>query len=135
MPEVSWVVITYTLYLAIGLRVILEIARTQAAAGRVFLADAFRGNEPLAGATGNLLATGFDLIAFGFLSLTLKAGAWPDGAVGSIELASTKVGALLLVLAALHFALFWVLARMRREALLADAPPPVAPDDVLEVTP
>jgi hypothetical protein len=131
MPEVSWVVITYGVYLAIGLRVIAAVAQVQSSQGRVFLADAFRGNEPLAGATGNLMSTGFHLIAFGFLTLTLKESPWPPGVVSAFEATSSKVGVLLFVLAALHYASFWVFARMRHEAMLADAPPPVAPDEVL----
>ena len=49
-------------------------------------------------------------------------------AVGAIESLAVKVGLVLFVLGGMHFLNLYVFHRVRRGALLADAPPPIAPD-------
>ena len=121
-------VITYLLYLAISVALTVWVARTLFRNGRVFLVDVFGGNAELADSTNRLLVVGFYLVNLGYVSLALRLTGEVTSARGSIEALSQKVGAVLLVLGAMHFFNLFVFSRIRRRARLADAPPPVAPD-------
>jgi hypothetical protein len=77
---------------------------------------------------------GFYLINLGFISLALKLGYDVPDARHSIEALSQKVGAVLLVLGAMHFFNLYVFSIIRRRARLASAPPPVAPDRQLDLS-
>lgn len=122
-------VITYLVYLALSLALTVWVARTLFRNGRVFLLDVFRGNTELADSTNHLLVVGFYLVNLGYVSLALRLGYEVVDARGSIEALSQKVGAVLLVLGGMHFFNLYVFSRIRRRARLADAPPPVDPDE------
>ena len=122
---------TYLVYLLISVVLTVWVARTRSAHGIAFLRDVFRGNETLAGSVNHLLVVGFYLVNLGFIAFNLKLGLRVNGSAEALEALSHKVGLVLLVLGGLHFSNLWVLQRMRQRALLADAPPPVAPDGLL----
>src|SRR5215475_16045358 len=117
------VVITYLLYLAISIGLTVWVARTLFKNGRVFLVDAFHGNEPLADSVNHLLVVGFYLINLGYVSLALQLGYEVKSPRESIEALSWKVGLVLLVLGGMHFFNLLVFSRMRRRSAIADAPP------------
>ena len=96
--------------------------------------DVFRGNEALADSVNHLLVVGFYLVNFGFVSLALKLSEAVSDAQGSIEALSLKVGAVLLVLGAMHFFNLYVLSTVRRRVGLQDTPP-VEPDEIISVRP
>ncbi len=123
----SIVVVTYALYLAISVVLTVWVGRTLHKNGRIFLVDAFDGNEPLADSVNHLLVVGFYLVNSGFVALAIKVGLRPQDLAALFETVSIKVGTVLLVLGAMHFFNLYVLARIRRRAQLKHVPPPVAP--------
>ena len=122
------VVTSYATYLAISIGVTVWVARTLHKNGRVFLVDAFHGNEPLADSVNHLLVVGFYLVNIGFVSLALKFGIRPTDAPEAMELLSAKLGWVLLILGAMHFFNLYVFAKLRTRALQ----PPVIAKNVME---
>jgi hypothetical protein len=104
----------YLSYLAISIAVTVWVARTLHRSGRVFLIDAFRGNAALADSVNQLLVVGFYLINVGYIALALKTADPLANFRGVIELESTKIGVVLLILGAMHFFNMFILAKMRR---------------------
>jgi hypothetical protein len=123
---------TYVVYLGISVAVTVWVARTLVKNGRVFLVDSFLGNESLADSVNHLLAVGFYLVNVGYIALALKYGEKPFDMAQAIEILSTKVGLVLLVLGAMHFFNLYIFSRMRRRALLRNQKPPVPPEQFLE---
>jgi len=122
------VVICYALYLAASVALTVWVARTLHRSGRVFLVEAFHGNEQMADSVNHLLVVGFYLINIGYVSLALKYGAKPETLQESFEFLSTKLGLVLVVLGAMHFFNLFNFEKMRRKgARPADAvqPPPL----------
>jgi hypothetical protein len=111
--DIVW---TYLIYLALSMGVTVGVARTLHKNGRVFLVEAFHGNELLADSVNHLLVVGFYLINVGYLTLRLKYGAKPTDLAESIEFLSSKVGLVLLVLGIMHFLNLYIFSRMRRRA-------------------
>ena len=124
MNPIVW---TYLAYLTISVALTVWVARTLHKNGRIFLVDSFHGNEPLADSINHLLVVGFYLINIGFISLALKYGDKPANLQEGLEALSTKIGAVLLILGAMHFFNLYVFSKMRRRALLHGAPPPIPP--------
>jgi hypothetical protein len=109
-----WVTSCYLSYLAISIALTIWVARTLHRSGRVFLLDAFRGNEELTDSVNQLLVVGFYLINVGYIALALKTTDPLTNFREVIELESSKIGVVLLILGAMHFFNMFVLARMRR---------------------
>ena len=129
----NYTVITYFLYLVISVALTVWVARTLHKNGRVFLVDAFHGNEPLADSINHLLLVGFYLVNIGYVTLALKYGDKPANLEQLLEALSTKVGAVLLILGAMHFFNLFVFSKMRKHALLHAAPPPLPPQAYVPV--
>ncbi|WP_446744686.1 hypothetical protein [Silvibacterium acidisoli] len=110
------IALCYFSYLAISISLTMWVARTLYRSGRVFLLDAFRGNEELADSVNHLLVVGFYLVNVGYIALALKTTSALATLREGIELESTKIGVVLLILGAMHFFNMFVLARMRRRA-------------------
>jgi hypothetical protein len=123
----NYVVATYVCYLVISVALTVWVARTLHKNGRLFLVDAFHGNEPLADSINHLLVVGFYLMNIGYVSLALKYGDKATDTQGLLEALSTKVGAVLLILGGMHFFNLYVFSKMRKRALLHGAPPPIPP--------
>jgi hypothetical protein len=124
MTPIVW---TYFSYLALSIPLTVWVAHALHKNGRVFLIDSFHGNEPLADSVNHLLVVGFYLINIGYIALALKEGVAPGNLRGVLELLSTKIGVVLLVLGGMHFFNLFVFSKMRRRALLQTMPPPVPP--------
>jgi len=120
--------IAYILYILIAVPVTIWVAKTLFKHGGVFLIDCFRGDERLADAVNRLLVVGFYLVNLGFIVLYLKLTNGIENATGVLEALSTKVGTVLLVLGGMHFFNIYVFSKMRKRAMLEDAPPPIKPD-------
>jgi hypothetical protein len=139
MPELKinpkevtmYIVWTYVAYLIISVALTIWVARTLHKNGRIFLVDTFLGNEPLADSVNHLLVVGFYLINTGFVAFALKEGHKPVDLAESIEILSTKVGLVLLVLGGMHFFNLYVFSRLRKRAVLRHMPPPVRPQERL----
>lgn len=129
----NYIVITYLLYLAVSVTLTVWVAKTLHTNGRIFLVDAFHGNEPLADSINHLLLVGFYLINIGYVALALKYGDRAEDLQGLLEVLSTKIGVVLLVLGGMHFFNLAVFNKMRKRALLHGVPPPLPPSDHLPV--
>ena len=114
----SIVVVSYCVYVAVSVVLTVWVARTLYRNGRVFLVEAFRGNEQMADSVNHLLVVGFYLINFGYVTLALKLGYEVNTAQEGIEALSWKVGLVLLVLGAMHFFNLIVFTRIRRHGRL-----------------
>ncbi len=112
--ETIW---SYAAYLALSLGLTIWVGQTLHRNGRIFLVEAFHGQEPLADSVNHLLLVGFYLINVGYVSLALKYGEKPTNLQQAIEFLSTKVGIVLVVLGVMHFLNLAVFTRMRKGAV------------------
>jgi len=122
MTPIVW---TYLGYLSISIMLTVWVARTLHKNGRIFLVDAFGGNEPLADSVNHLLVVGFYLINIGYVTLALKEDRTLADLQGVLETLSTKLGVVMLVLGAMHFFNLFVFSQMRKRATKPTAPPPL----------
>jgi hypothetical protein len=116
------VTISYLIYIAISIALTIWVARTLHRNGRVFLVEAFHGNEHMADSVNHLLVVGFYLINVGFVVLALKYGEKPVNVQTAVEFLSTKVGLVLVVLGGMHFFNMFNFDKMRRKARRNEAP-------------
>ncbi|MFN0171002.1 MAG: hypothetical protein ACKV22_31680 [Bryobacteraceae bacterium] len=124
-----YIVETYLAYLAISIAVTVWVAQTLFKRGRVFLVDAFGGNETLADSVNHLLVVGFYLINVGYVTLAMRTEAILGNLRQALELLSDKIGVVLLILGLMHFFNLWLFSRLRKRA--RPEPPPVFPDEYL----
>ena len=115
----------YIAYTIISIAMTAWVARTLYKNGRIFLVDAFGGNEKMADSVNHLLVVGFCLINLGFILLYLRFGTKPQTLVEGIEYIGTKLGVVLLVLGAMHFFNIFNFDRMRKKGLDHNPTPPV----------
>ena len=127
-----YIVESYLLYLAISIAVTIWVARTLHRSGRVFLVDAFGGNEALADSVNHLLVVGFCLINVGFVTSVLKTDDQLDTMRTAVEMVSGKIGFALLVLGGMHFFNLYVFSRIRRRMQEANEQPPIPADGYLK---
>lgn len=124
-------VTAYLIYLPVSVAMTIWVARTLHKNGRVFLVQAFRGNESMADSVNHLLVVGFYLINAGFIATALRYGDKPHDLQEMIEFLSTKLGVVLLVLGGMHFFNLFNFDKMRKKGLrpeiAASATPPVLP--------
>src|SRR5690349_20629902 len=116
---------TYGSYLAVSITLTVWVARTLHKNGRIFLVDSFVGNEALADSVNHLLVVGFYLVNIGFVTLALRHGEKPIDPESALEILSTKVGLVLVVLGFMHFTNIYVFSKMRRRGTNQRALPPV----------
>jgi hypothetical protein len=129
-------VVTYLLYLALALPLTLWVARALHRYGKVFLVDVFHGDDVLAHAVNQLLVIGFYLVNLGYVSLFMTSHTDVTTTQRLLEVLSTKIGGVALVLGGLHFANIWAFNAFRRRAVLrARAVPPVMPNAYTPVAP
>jgi hypothetical protein len=107
----------YAIYVVLSLGITIWVGHTLSSNGLVFLIENFEGREPLARSINHLLLVGFYLINIGFMTLMLRYGGRPDGAVEAIEYLSTKIGMVVVLLGVMHFINMFVLVRFRRSGL------------------
>jgi hypothetical protein len=106
----------YFSYLAISVALTVWVARTLHKNGRIFLVDAFHGNEKLADAVNHLLVVGFYLINVGYITLALKTTDALATLRQVIEVESYKIGVVLVILGIMHVCNILIFARMRNRA-------------------
>lgn len=123
LPNHTVVIVTYLAYLAISVALTVWVARTLHKNGRVFLIDSFRGNAALADSVNHLLVVGFYLVNIGFVTLALRHGEHATDTETGLEILSSKVGLVLVVLGAMHFLNLYVFAKLRRRAINHGLPP------------
>ncbi len=122
------VVPCYVLYLAVSVALTIWVAKTLHKNGRIFLIQAFHGNETMADSVNHLLVVGFYLINIGYITLALKYGTKPATLQESFEFLSTKLGLVLVVLGGMHFFNMFNFDKMRRKGVRsAGGEPPALP--------
>lgn len=114
----------YTAYFLVSLGMTIWVARTLHKNGRLFLVEAFSGNQQMADSVNHLLLVGFYLINLGFVLLFLRIGTKPTDIVEGVEYISTKLGIVILVLGGMHFFNMFNFSKMRKRGL-AHPPPPL----------
>jgi hypothetical protein len=133
MEDAVYIEGSYAVYLAISLGATVWVARTLYKNGEVFLVDAFGGNVELAGSVNHLLVVGFYLINVGYVAQALTSDRTVDNLRAAIELVSSKVGTILLVLGVMHFFNLYVFNRLRRRGQEYMEAPPVAADQRIPI--
>ena len=126
-----YIVVAYSIYLAVSLAVTVWVGRSLFKSGRIFLVDAFHGNAELADSVNHLLVVGFYLINVGFVTLALQTQGELSNTRGVIELLSSKIGVVLLVLGVMHFFNLFLFSRLRKRGQDRLAPPPLPPNAFL----
>lgn len=101
------------------------VASTLHRRGRIFLVDAFHGNDALADSVNHLLVVGFYLINVGYIALMLRSDQKPANLMEAMEIFSHKIGVVLLVLGVMHFINIKIFSAMRHRAQKAVPPPPI----------
>ena len=112
----------YTAYFLTSLGMTIWVARTLHKNGRLFLVEAFSGNQQMADSVNHLLLVGFYLINLGFVLLFLRIGTKPTDLVEGVEYISTKLGIVILVLGGMHFFNMFNFSRMRKKGLALRPP-------------
>ncbi|MBM9501212.1 ankyrin repeat domain-containing protein [Leptospira sp. 201903071] len=105
----------YTAYLVISILMTIWVARTLFNNGRIFLVQMFNGEEKLADSINHLLIVGFYLINIGYISLSLTTNQKPLDLAECIEVLTTKVGVVLLILGVMHFFNLFLFAKFRKK--------------------
>jgi hypothetical protein len=120
-------VTTYLVYIALSVTLTVWVAHTLHKNGRIFLVDAFHGNEALADSVNHLLVVGFYLINLGYISLFLKISSEVAEPATAVEALSIKMGWVLLVLGGMHFFNLYIFNRLRSRAkpLMYGSPSPM----------
>ena len=115
---------TDLIYLATSVAIALCVGWTLHKNGRVFLVEVYQGKEDLADSVNHLILVGFYLLSIGFVAVAIRisAGIGLEDMGGAIQVVSTKVGLVLLVLGVTHFLNLMMFSRMRWRVRLV--PPP-----------
>jgi hypothetical protein len=122
------IAIVYFTYLVITVALTVWVARTLHTNGRIFLVDAFHGNEKLADSVNHLLVVGFYLINVGYITLALKTDDALNTLRDIIELESTKIGVVLLILGLMHLFNIAMFTKMRNRGLAQRRDTPLPAD-------
>jgi len=105
-------------YAAIAVTLTIWLARALSRHGRVFLHDVFPDRTNLADAINQLLVIGFYLVNLGWALLLVRAGGLHvDTPRGAIEVLTTRLGMLLLLLGVAHLGNLYLFHRVRRSAV------------------
>ena len=81
---------SYIVYLITSLLITAWVGRTLYRRGRIFLVDAFHGNEAVADSVNHLLVVGFYLINIGYVTLALKYGDKPSGCSSRLNFSARR---------------------------------------------
>jgi hypothetical protein len=124
-----FVMYAYVAYLVLSIAITVWVARTLHNNGRLFLVDAFHGQEALADSVNKLLVVGFYLINLGWMVGSLRTYEALETPRVALEFLSEKIGTVLFVLGLMHFFNLYLFNRFRRRALdeLAFGMPPIPP--------
>tara|TARA_R110001592_G_scaffold241060_2_gene501487 strand:- start:452 stop:820 length:369 start_codon:yes stop_codon:yes gene_type:complete len=114
--NLDYTMLAYSIYLVLTIGLTTWVARTLFKNGRVFLVDIYHGNEPLADSVNQLLVVGFYLINIGYAVFTLQNMGEVGSTVELMKTLSKSVGAIILILGAMHFFNLFIFFEMRKRA-------------------
>ncbi len=112
----NYFILTYAIYLTISIALTIWVANVLFKNGRIFLVDIFHGNILLADSVNKLLVVGFYLINIGYMSLALKEADPITNTRIVIEVLSSKVGWIILILGGMHFLNLTIFFKLRARA-------------------
>lgn len=112
MTTIAW---TYVAYLIVCVGITVWVGQTLRKYGPAFLKDGEDDRE-LSAALSHLLVVGFYLVNLGVISFALKIDGAAHDVQTAIELVSTKIGTILVVLGAMHFVILAIFAKVRKAA-------------------
>lgn len=120
-------IIGYAIYLGLSISITIWVAQTLFKNGRIFIVDAFSGDEKMGDAVNHLLLVGFYLVNIGFIAIFLRFGDRPDNVQEVFEFNATKIGIVLFFLGMAHFFNIFNFSRIRKKSrktpeILEDAP-------------
>ncbi len=107
-------VLSYLIYLPVTVALTIWVGHMLFKNGKIFLFDIFEKNQELAQSVNQLLLVGFYLINIGYAVFTLSNGEFIDSYRVMIETLSKKVGVIILILGAMHFANIFIFYRLRK---------------------
>ncbi|MFT5197258.1 MAG: hypothetical protein ACI85U_004299 [Candidatus Promineifilaceae bacterium] len=108
--------IAYIIYISLSIGITIWVAQTLFKNGRIFVVDAFAGNEAMADAVNHLLLVGFYLVNIGFIALFMRFGTKPENVTQVFEFVATKVGVVLFFLGIAHFFNIFNFSRIRKKS-------------------
>ena len=117
MTTLVWV---YSAYLIVCLSVTIWVGKTLQRNAPVFLKDGTDDGKEFTDSLVHLLTVGFYLINVGAISVALKYGNPISDLTGAVELLSTKIGMILLVLGLVHSVILAKLTIIRRNVVQGD---------------
>lgn len=100
MTPLVW---TYAAYVAISGLITVWFGRTLHHHGRPLLIDTFHGNTRMADAANHMLLAGFYVVNVAFVMLSLRVRQPVNDLQEGVELLSSKLGVILVVLGVWHF--------------------------------
>jgi len=114
---VDLIVVSYCVYLLLGISLTLIVGKVLFNRGVVYLQDVFGANQELAGATNQLLRVGFYLVLGGYILLTLKISGELSNIREMFEALSGKLGTILLAVGILHLFNLLILSTIRKNRI------------------
>ncbi|HSY75671.1 MAG TPA: hypothetical protein VK890_02375, partial [Bacteroidia bacterium] len=112
----NYTILTYVCYLPISIAITVWVARTLFRNGRIFLVEIFHNNTELADSVNKLLIVGFYLINIGYMTISLRVMDEIKDYQRMIEILSYKLGAIILILGAIHFLNLYVFFKLRAKS-------------------
>ena len=112
MNDMVW---THAVYLVVSVAVTVWVGRTLQRHGKVFAKDGNAEDDVLIDAFSRLLEVGFYLLNFGAINIALRYGGTARGVESAIELLSTKIGVILLILGFVHLVMTAVFSSTRKQ--------------------
>lgn len=103
-------------YLVLTISLAIWVCETLHKNGRLFVVDAFHGDEERGSAVNQLLRVGFYLVNLGFIMFFLSTGTYPEAAGDIIPYLAQKLGVVSIVLGGMHYFNMRNIAKMRSRA-------------------
>ena len=116
MNEMIW---THAVYLLVSVTVTVWVGRTLRRHGKVFALDGDADDDGIIDSYSRLLEVGFYLLNFGAINIALRFGGTIRGVQSAIELLSTKIGIVLLILGVVHLLMTSKFSESRRQNAFA----------------
>lgn len=105
---------THLAYFSVAALVTVYVGRVLQRYGKVVATNGEEKDAHIVDAFGRLLEVGFYLLSFGAINIALKYGGTADTSQAVIELVSTKVGVVLMILGILHLTMTLVFSEVRK---------------------
>jgi hypothetical protein len=113
--HISLMVWTYLAYLAIAVAITVWVGRNLKRHGIVVATNGDETDRDIVDAFSRLLVVGFYLVSFGAVNIALKEGTSVASVQSALELVSSKIGWILLILGVMNMVLTLVFSEVRKQ--------------------